>query len=90
MPGGQRLSYGLIGHRQNRTLLNPVRIHAYPGQKEPRILRQLDMLHFRGIEVFAYRRRASFSALAMASCEVSPTPLRSDPSAILMKLHPRV
>jgi len=35
------------------------------------------------------RSRASLSALEMASCEVSPTPLACTPSAILIKLHSR-
>ena len=32
-------------------MLNPVWINMYPGQKKPRILRQLDMFHFNGIEI---------------------------------------
>src|SRR5664279_1315120 len=43
---------GFIGHRQDRLLSNAAGIVSYPGEKEPWILLQFDMLHFYGIEMF--------------------------------------
>ena len=43
-------------------MLNAEGADANPGQKEPWILRQLDMLHFRGIEVLAYPVKSKFQS----------------------------
>src|ERR1035437_4252724 len=53
LPVTDRKYFGFIGDRKDRALLNTERKNSDPGQKEPRILRQLNMLHFHGVEVCA-------------------------------------
>src|ERR1035437_695494 len=52
LPGTDRKYFDFIGDRKDRVLLNTEWNNSDPGQKEPGILRQLNMLHFHGVEVF--------------------------------------
>ena len=45
---------GIIQHRRDRILLNPVRTELDPGQEKPPIFRQLDTADFHSVEMLTY------------------------------------
>jgi hypothetical protein len=54
----------MIGRRQHRNLLNSIGTNSNSGQKEPRILRQLDALDLYRVEVLTYAPKSMHERVA--------------------------